>query len=288
MSCSWTFMKRWLIGGVAALSLLAATVTSAQPTRAPRSHTLWALTASHTLIQVRADAPTQVLQRRSLQGLEPGESVLGMDFRVAKGVLYAVTDRNRLLTIDTATGAVREVGRIADLPLTPGPVGVDFNPTVDRLRLTTAQGVNARVHPDTGALIKRDADLNWAAGAPDAQPPRVLASAYTYNKRDEKKTTKYAIDARGLLLMQGSHEDASPFVSPDLGGLTVVGPLGTGPLADAAFDIADIDNAAFAAVRAQASGAPTRLLQVDLGRGSAQDLGPLGDGEAVRGLAIEP
>jgi DNA-binding beta-propeller fold protein YncE len=288
MSCSWTFMKRCLAGGVAALSLLAAHVASAQPARAPQPHTLWALTASQTLIQVRADAPTKVLLRRPLQGLEPGESVLGMDFRVAKGVLYAVTDRNRLLTIDTATGAVREVGRIADLPLTPGPVGVDFNPTVDRLRLTTAQGVNARVHPDTAALIKRDADLHWAAGAPDAQPPRVLASAYTYNKRDEKKTTKYAIDARGLLLMQGSHEDASPFVSPDLGGLTVVGPLGTGPLADAAFDIADIDNAAFAAVRVEASGAPTRLLRVDLTRGSTQDLGPLGDGEAVRGLAIEP
>jgi len=117
------------------------------------------LTASHTLLQVRAGAPQKVVQRRPLQGLEPGESVVGMDFRVARGVLYAVTDRNRLLTIDTATGAVREVGRIADLPLAPGPVGVDFNPTVDRLRLTTAQGVNARVHPDTAALIKRDADL---------------------------------------------------------------------------------------------------------------------------------
>ncbi len=288
MSSGWTPMTRWVARAIAAISLLAATVASAQPARAPQPHTLWVLTASHTLLQVRADAPQKVVQRRPLQGLESGESVVGMDFRVAKGVLYAVTDRNRLLTIDTATGAVREVGRIADLPLAPGPVGVDFNPTVDRLRLTTAQGVNARVHPDTAALIKRDADLQWVAGAPDAQPPRVLASGYTYNTRDEKKTTKYAIDARGLLLMQGSHEDASPFVSPDLGGLTVVGPLGTGPLADAAFDIADVDNAAFAAVRAEASGAPTRLLRVDLGRGSAQDLGSLGDGEAVRGLAIEP
>lgn len=288
MSNVWSEMRRWAARLVVAVSLGVSAMVAAQPARAPQPHALWALTASNVLFQVRADAPQQVLQRRPLQGLESGESVVGMDFRVAKGVLYAVTDRNRLLTVDTATGVVREVGRIPELALTPGPVGVDFNPTVDRLRITTAQGINARVHPDTAALVKRDADLSWAAGAPDAQPPRVLASAYTYNKRDDKKTTKYAIDARGLLLMQGSHEDASPFVSPDLGGLTVVGPLGTGPLADAAFDIADVDNAAFAAVRAEASGAPTRLLRVDLGRGSAQDLGPLGDGEAVRGLAIEP
>jgi hypothetical protein len=69
--------------------------------------------------------------------------------------------------------------------------------------------------------------------------------------------------------------------------LRTVGKLGLGPLADAAFDIADVSNAAFAAVRT-ASGGRTRLYEVDLASGQARLIGTVGDGGPIRGLAIEP
>ena len=64
-----------------------------------------------------------------------------------------------------------------------------------------------------------------------------------------------------------------------------VGALGTGALEDAAFDIADTDNAALAALRHDGR---TRLYGLDLGSGRATLLGTLGDGRPVWGLAIAP
>jgi hypothetical protein len=54
---------------------------------------------------------------------------------------------------------------------------------------------------------------------------------------------------------------------------------------DAAFDIADIDNAALAALRV---GGRTRLFVIDLATGRATLLGSVGRGGALRGIAIQP
>ena len=69
------------------------------------------------------------------------------------------------------------------------------------------------------------------------------------------------------------------------GELTAVGALGTGPLEDAAFDIADINNAALAALR---SGGRTRLHSVDLATGRATLIGTVGEGRGLWGMAIMP
>lgn len=45
MSSGWAPMTRWVARAIAVISLLAATVASAQPARAPQPHTLWVLTA---------------------------------------------------------------------------------------------------------------------------------------------------------------------------------------------------------------------------------------------------
>lgn len=87
--------------------------------------------------------------------------------------------------------------------------------------------------------------------------------------------------------MQGSREGVVPVLSPNTGRLTTVGPLGLGELVDAAFDIADVSGAAFAAVRT--AGAPrTRLYLINLTNGRAELVGTVGDGAPVLGLAIEP
>jgi hypothetical protein len=80
--------------------------------------------------------------------------------------------------------------------------------------------------------------------------PDIVSAGYTYNKRDDKLTTNFALDrAPGTLVMQGSHEGACSRWCRPTPGADDHRALGLGPLADASFDIADVSNAAFAALR---------------------------------------
>lgn len=270
-----------------AAGLSACALAPSEPEGAPRKEVVWAVTEARELVKFNAGQPRRILERRPLQGLAPGEQLLGIDFRVARGVLYALTSTGRLLTLQTATGQVTAIGGVAAGTLPPGRYGFDFNPAADRIRVVHESGMNLRLHPDTGALAATDPPLAYAAGDASAgRAPRVAGAGYTYNKRDEKLTTNFAIDlAQGHLVRQGSAEGVQPVVSPNTGQLFTVGPLGTGPLDDVAFDIADVDNTALVAAR---QGARTRLHLVDLARGTATLLGTIGDGGPVVGLAIEP
>ena len=58
--------------------------------------TLVAVTASLELITFHAAQPDRILERRPVTGLAPGERLVGIDFRVAKGVLYALSQAGRL------------------------------------------------------------------------------------------------------------------------------------------------------------------------------------------------
>ena len=177
-------------------------------------------------------------------------------------------------------------------------MGFDFNPAADRVRVVGANGQNLRLHPDTGAVVdfdpntpglQTDPSLAYAPGDVNAgKTPQVAGAAYTYNKRDDKLTTNYAIDrALGVLVMQGSREGTTPVVSPNTGQLRTVGSLGLGPLTDVAFDIADVGNTALIAVRTAADN-QTRLHQVDLATGATRPLGVVGEGTPLVGMAIEP
>lgn len=270
-----------------------------EPMGAAAKELVWAVTAEHELIKFNAGQPQRVLERRPVTGLVAGDSLVGIDYRVARGVLYALSAGGRLYTLNTATGALSPVGDApAAVALAGGQWGVDFNPAADRIRVVSASGQNLRLHPDTGAVVdfdpstaglQTDPALAYAAGdANVGKAPQVTGAAYTYNKRDEKLTTNYAIDRTlGVLVTQGTKEGVAPAVSPNTGRLFTVGPLGLGALTDVAFDIADLNNKALAAVRT-ARDTRTRLYEVDLSSGHARLIGTVGTGAALRGLAIEP
>lgn len=269
-----------------AASLLVACASTSEPIGEPRKETLYAVTDGAELIKFNAGQPQRVLWRQPLQGLDAGDQLLGIDFRVARGVLYALSASGKLYTIDTATAKLARVGTQA-VTLAPGRWEIDFNPVADRIRVVAGHGANLRLHPDTGALAATDPAPAYAAGDTAAgKAPQVAAAAYTYNKANDKLTTNYAIDiGPGTLVTQGSKEGAEPVVSPNTGQLFTVGPLGTGPVEAAAFDIADIGNTAIAALRI---GGRTRLHLVDLASGKAIAIGTVGNGRALWGLAIEP
>lgn len=285
--------------GVVAASALTACSTLAEPEGPPRKETMVAVTAGLELIRFNTGQPGRILDRRPLQGLATGDTLVGIDFRVARGVLYALSRQGLLYTLDAASGRLTRIGQGAlALPLHGQRFGFDFNPAADRIRVVGDGGFNVRLHPDTGAVVdgdparegvQPDAALAYVKGdTNEGQAPQVLAAGYTYNRTDDKLTTNYAIDSRqGALVMQGSREGSTPVVSPNSGRLTTVGALGTGPLDDASFDIADLTNAAFATVRSVGA-TRTRLLLVDLATGRAQALGTVGDGSPLLGIAIEP
>jgi hypothetical protein len=272
----------------ATLSLLAA-CASTPPEGPPAKDVVLAVTQDHQLIRFNAGQPGRVLDRKPLQGLAPGDELVGIDFRIARGVLYALSRQGQLFTVDTTSGRLTRVGSgTPAVALPAGPVGFDFNPAADRIRVVSGS-VNLRLHPDTGAAIDGDAALAYAAGdAAAGRTPDVVAAGYTYNKQDDKLTTNYALDrAAGTLVMQGSREGVLPVVSPNSGRLTTVGPLGLGALTDASFDIADVTGAAYAVVRSGSRPRST-LVRVDLASGRGTAVGVVGDGTPLRGMAIAP
>lgn len=260
---------------------------------------IFAVTASLDLVKFNAGQPRRILERKPVLGLAAGESLVGIDYRISRGVLFALSTRGQVYTLDTGSGVLKAVGSAPSaLALKGTAFGFDFNPSADRIRVVSNTGQNFRMHPETGAVvdadltapgIQADGALAYAKGdTNEGQAPEVVAAAYTYNKQDEKITTNFAIDRRlGVLVMQGSKEGVVPVVSPNTGQLRTVGPLGLGPLVDATFDIADVSGVALAAVRTS-SDARTRLVRIDLANGRAQTVGTVGDGSPLLGMAIEP
>lgn len=278
--------------------LAACSSTPDEPIGPPAKETLYAVSTGNQLLGFNAGQPQKILSRRPLAGLQPQERVLGIDYRVARGQLYALGSSGRLYRIDTATARASALGAPFAAALVGGGFGFDFNPAVDRIRIVSDAGQNLRAHPDTGALVDADpkteglqADGTTLYDASDinaGKPVALHGAAYSYNQVDEKITTNFAIDARqGVLVTQGSREGVLPAVSPNTGRLFTVGTLGAGRFERSSFDISDIDNIAYAALTRKGAGASV-LYRIDLTTGAATRIGTIGGGEAVDGLAIEP
>lgn len=257
--------------------------------------TVYAVTASNQLIQFNAGQPQKTLSSRALTGLAAGDTLVGIDYRVAKGQLFGLGVSGQLYRIDTKTSAASAVGTPVGLPAGATEWGFDFNPTVDRIRVVSNTGFNMRLHPDTGAVIDSDPNtpglqldgrLQYDSSDVNAsQPANVVAAGYTYNKDNEKITTNFALDGKlGVLVHQGTKEGVQPPVSPNTGKLFTVGSLGVGGFDKATLDISDVSNAAYSAIT---TGGQSVWYRIDLATGKATRIAGIAGGPVV-GAAIEP
>lgn len=261
-----------------------------------RTEMLVAITASHRLITFRADRPEDLLSRVPLSGLLPGESILGIDHRVARRELFGLSTRGRLLRIDADSGLVTPVGPGVKLP-SARALGFDFNPAVDRIRVVGDRGDNLRLHPDTGHQLDGPPDglLRYADGDEQAGiAPRIVAASYPDKQGNEKLTTHYAIDARsGRLVVQGSLEGAAAAASPETGLLSTVGPLRVHGFDHASFDIGGVSHRAYL-VTGRIGSTASRLYEVDLQTGQAKFIGLIGPARerdrlgTVLGMSVQP
>lgn len=235
----------------------------------PTEPVAYALDGSGNLLIFNPLSPSPVA--KPITGLQPGETLFGIDFRPFNGQLYAIGSTSRLYTLNTSNGAAAVVGSGPLSTLLVGnDVGFDFNPTVDRIRVVTNSGQNLRLNPETGAVAMVDGSLNPGT-------PTVTASAYTNNFAGAITTTLYNIET--------SMSTARLFtqVPPNDGTLVPVGSLGVTAEGANGFDIGGTSGTAYAVLR---SNGTTVLYTVNLTNGSASAAGTLPGNPIVRGFAL--
>jgi hypothetical protein len=236
---------------------------------------LTGLTDNNTLVLFNP-SDTSSTKTIGVTGVEG--TLLGIDFRPANGLLYGVTNTNRLYTIDNSTGTATFVSTLSTAFNAGLQSGFDFNPVPDRLRLNGANDQNLRTNVDTGA-VTTDGTLAYAAGDANAGTnPNITAAAYTNSfpggASVSRTTQLFGIDsALDVLVLQNP---------PNNGTLQTIGSLGIDFGSTGGFDIfspSSGNNTAFAA-----SG--STLYNINLSTGAATTLGTVGNGNVnLVGLA---
>ncbi|HEU5133774.1 MAG TPA: DUF4394 domain-containing protein [Steroidobacteraceae bacterium] len=241
----------------------------------------------------------------ALTGLISGDALVGIDRRPQNGFLYGLgynagAGTVQLYSISPTTGIAAPLGAtgtfIASDGVTPVPVGggagttfgIDFNPTVDRVRVVNSVGQNFRMNPNNGAFVDGTAGgvLNMDGGI-NGPTSGVQETAYTNNSANSTVTTQYALDlTTDALCIQNP---------PNAGTQTQCQTLSSPVDAVLGFDIAPGINVATASTPASGSGVAVlkltgqtteTLASVNLATGAVAAVGTIGTGGVV-GLAVQ-
>lgn len=230
----------------------------------------------------------------TLTGLESNETLVGIDYRSpfkdaggvsnnvpVEGTLYGLGNLGGLYSINPSTAVATKKAQIS-VALAGTAFGIDFNPTVDRLRVVSNTGQNLRVNVDTGAAL---VDGGLVSGGTTATG--VAAAAYTNVDSDPATgTTLFDIDVNAdqLLVQNPPNDGVLVGIGAPL-GIDATGPVGF----DLYSSVKDIgggvltttDLAGYATV---ATAAGRSLYQVSPFSGRLVNLGALG--LPVRDIAI--
>jgi Domain of unknown function (DUF4394) len=231
------------------------------------------------LLRFRAAIP-QLATSKAITGLPAGVTVKGIDFRPATGDLYGLGNDKVVYRINPRTAIALAEGPAFESvasALKGDRAGFDFNPTVDRIRVTSDADDNLRLNPDTGALAASDKALTPATVT-------VVGSAYTNSSfaafaNRPATTMLFAYDVAAspdqIWLQQPANDGT--LMNPKRLGLQLGGDVG--------FDIAGADNLGYVAgTPSGRSGA--ELYQVDVNTGQTRRLGRIGSGNVtITGLA---
>ncbi|MBH8558387.1 DUF4394 domain-containing protein [Hymenobacter negativus] len=224
--------SQWLAAATAGLLLL-----NAAPGHAQTVFGLQTSTTATNLVTFQATAPGTYTATTAITGLGTGQTLVGLDSRPNTGQLFALgyaaaTTQVQLYTLNVTTGALTAVGPLLTLNLgtNTARIGFDFNPTVDRIRVTGSNNTNFRLNPNNGALAATDTNLAYATTDPNAaQTPGIGAVAYTNSYIGASATTLYDVDeANARLTTQ---------IPPNNGTLNTVGALGFANFGSSDLDI---------------------------------------------------
>jgi hypothetical protein len=262
-----------------AVPLAAAASTSKGGYDRGKGRLFYATDTANSLLQFSSDKPRK-LRAKQITGLPAGVSIKGIDFRPASGDLYALGSDKVVYRLNPRTAIAVPEGPTFDRTpsiLTGDKTGFDFNPTVDKIRVTSDARDNLRLNPDDGTLLSVDTMLTPA----DVQ---VVGSAYTNSSftafaTRATVTELYAYDVSGDMdrLWIQRPANAGTLIMPVPTGLSLRSSLG--------FDIAGANNVGW--VAGQKMGRfGSRLFRLDVNSGRTREIGRIGDGSrTITGLA---
>ena len=229
-------------------------------------------------------APGVILERHDIAGLQPGESIKGIDVRPATGQLYALgivraaNDTARLYVIDAGTGAAALVGSgpfKADFAVSE--YGFDVSPAGDVVRVINTAEQNVRVNPTTG-VATNDANLDSAGN--------IDAIAYDQTVAGAPNTTLWAYDSGSRRIERVGGVDGGPGEgSPNQGHVSL--PYGnTSGVTTTGRAEMDFGPGASALLTASTAGPVYSLYNVNLAAGTIALIGNFP--EPVEDLALLP
>ena len=267
------FVRTLVLGSIIGASALSVSpLASAAPPsvcsdRAEGGPTIaYGLTANQRLICFKVDRPTMQQTLMAAGNVSaPDTALVGIDVRPANGAIYGLGNAGGLYVLDPA-GTRPELKARLNVALEGRSFGLDFNPTVDRLRVVSDSGQNLRINVDTGAVT-----VDGFLKSGTARAAGIGGVAYTNNDTDTSTATT-------LFDLDSVNDQLVTQVPPNDGVLVPVGRLGFRGSSVSAFDIwtsvkdgKAVDNMGFAALDGGGS-----LFSIDLKLGSATFIGNVG------------
>ena len=237
----------------------------------------------------------------AITGVGANESLVGLDFRAQDGGLYTLgvdagANTATLYKVSTQTGQataigtpssvkfVDTVGSPVDLP-DPSAVsyGVAFDPATGQLRVVTANGLNFRIDPTSGAAIDGNTGLAGSVngvntdGAINGLPTGSTGVDATAFVGGAGSATQYTLDAasNGLFVQGANSGSQTARVGVTLNGAPLDFTRANG------FDVSGNTG-----VTALTVNNVTRIYEIDLTTGAATDLGTAPQGTS--GLTLAP
>jgi hypothetical protein len=274
-------LTRWaLVAGslVALVVPLGAAADGGDDRRGGERRVLFATDSKGNLLQFDSRSPRSV-RSKAITGLPTGVVLGGIDFRPATGDLYALGSDKVVYRVNVATAiAVAEGPAFEAAPdaLNSGNIGFDFNPTVDKIRVTSDADDNIRLNPDEGNLLSKDTSLT-------PTDVMVVGSAYT-NSSFTAFATRPTVTELYALDIAPSKDRLWIQRPANNGTLIMPVSLGFNLGGNAGFDIAGSDNVGYVA-GTQMGRSSAELWRVDLATGKTRSLGRIGKGVAITGLA---
>jgi hypothetical protein len=271
-----------------AVASAAVAAALAAPAAAPAAEALVGVTSANMLVTFMSDSPGAVRHAAPITGLQEGESVLAIDVRPATGALYALGSSSRLYRLDAVSGVATPAGPAPFSPALDGSsFGFAFNPSTDRVRVTSDNQQNLRLDPTDGDLLAEDPALAYAPGdANFGVTPHVGAVAHTA----ETASRLFGIDSgRDVLVLQSPQNS---------GRLSTIGSVGHDLHEPLSFDFA-ADGRAY--VSGRRTGGTPELFSLDLATGALSpaavfstlsrargEIGPIATAGAVPDDTIRP
>lgn len=206
---------------LASVALATALATLGAGTAAHAEY-FYGLTSGNRIVTFDSTTPGVIKSSGAISGLAAGDTLLGLDLRPANRTLYSVGSSGRLYSI-AGNGNGYVATTIGSIPQarTGTNFGLDFNPTVDRLRLVSDANINLRINPGNpgGSLTDTNLTLNGS--------PRIdlLGVAYTNSRPGAKTTTLYGLDAISNGLVRATNANAGTYTTTSLTG-AIFGGLG--------------------------------------------------------------